>query len=77
MRRQKNIRLTVSDEDAVRIREIIGDELKLFEAKMLRRRRRMWLIGLLVAVGLTVLTAWMVMNGHMTTNWRNWLKSFT
>jgi heme/copper-type cytochrome/quinol oxidase subunit 4 len=76
MRRQKNIRLTVSDEDADRIREILGDELKISEANMLRRSQRMWLIGLLVAVGLTALIVWMIMSGHVTTNWRDGLKSF-
>jgi heme/copper-type cytochrome/quinol oxidase subunit 4 len=75
MRRQKNIRLTLSDEDADRIREILGDELKISEANMLHRSQRMWWIGLLVAVGLTGLIVWMIMSGHVTTNC-DWLKSF-
>jgi hypothetical protein len=68
MRHQKNIRLTVSDKDADRIREILGDELKISEANMLRRSQRMWWIGLLVAVGLTGLIVWMIMSGHVTIN---------
>ena len=65
MRTKKAIRLKVSDQDALRIREILTDELKEFELDSARsgRRRLIFTIICSLLLGLGLLIWLIVLNG--------------